>query len=76
MLGLTAQQVADRANISPKTLSRLENGHSVGSDTLLAVARALGILDRLLDGVDPWASDLGRLRSQESLPKRVRHRGR
>lgn len=75
LLGLTAQQVAERANVSRQTLSRLENGEPVSFETWLAVARALGILDRVIEATDPWETDLGRLRSEEELPKRVRNRG-
>lgn len=75
MLGLTSQQVADRAGISRTTLSKLENGASVGYDSFLAVSRALGIVERIVDATDPWQSDLGRMRADQDLPKRVRHRG-
>ncbi len=75
MLNLTAQQVADRAGISRPTLSRLENGDAVGFGTFLAVTRALGIVERIVDAADPWQTDLGRLRADEDLPQRVRHRG-
>lgn len=61
--------MAGRADISPKTLSRLENGHWVGSDTLLAVAQALGILDRLLDGIDSQAVDPAASDFRECLPQ-------
>lgn len=74
MLNLTSQQVAERANISRTTLSRLENGGMVGLDTFLGVVRALGITDRLVDSLDPFETDFGRLRSQQSLPQRVRPR--
>lgn len=74
MLHLTSQQVADRAGISRTTLSSLENGRPVGTAALLSVARALGVLDRIIDATDPWQSDLGRLRADENLPARIRHR--
>ena len=74
LLGLTAEQVCERADISRGTLRRLETGEPVGTDTLLAVTRALGQADDLVAGIDPWESDLGRLRSGEALPERVRHR--
>lgn len=74
MLNLTSQQVAERAGISRTTLSSLENGKPVGNDTFVSVARALGILDRIVDATDPWQSDLGRMRANDDLPKRVRHR--
>ncbi|GAB3199927.1 hypothetical protein GCM10027062_17900 [Nocardioides hungaricus] len=71
---LTAQQVAERADISRDTLRRLEHGDtSVTMDTLLSVVRALGALDRFIDGIDPYQTDLGRTRASMALPKRVRH---
>jgi transcriptional regulator with XRE-family HTH domain len=69
---LTAAQVADRAGISRHTVMRLENGEGASMENLLRVARALGVLDALVAALDPYATDLGRLRSQEALPERVR----
>lgn len=69
---LTAAQVADRAGISRHTVMRLENGEGASMENLLRVARALGVLDMLVAALDPYATDLGRLRSQEALPERVR----
>nr|WP_129667665.1 helix-turn-helix transcriptional regulator [Phytoactinopolyspora endophytica] len=71
--GLTAEQVAERAGISRGTLRRLENGETVvGLDVFLSVARVLGTLDRLVEVLDPYETDLGRARADETLPKRVR----
>jgi transcriptional regulator with XRE-family HTH domain len=70
---LTAAQVADRAGISRYTVMRLENGEGASLENLLRVARALGVLDLLAAALDPYATDLGRLRAEESLPERVRH---
>jgi hypothetical protein len=36
------------------------------------VARALGVLDRVVGAFDPYETDLGRARADEVLPKRVR----
>lgn len=69
---LTAAQVADRAGISRHTVMRLENGEGATMENLLRVARALGVLDALVAALDPYTTDLGRLRSQEALPERVR----
>lgn len=69
---LTAAQVADRAGISRYTVMRLENGEGATMENLLRVARALGVLDQLVGAVDPYKTDVGRLRSQENLPQRVR----
>jgi len=75
LLNLTSQQVSERAGISRSTLSRLENGDSVGFGAFLAVTRALGIVSQVATSTDPWETDLGRMRSESELPKRVRHRG-
>lgn len=70
---LTLAQVADRAGVNEKTVRALESGDNVGLDTLLRVARALGVLESLTAALDPYASDIGRLRADEALPTRVRH---
>ena len=71
--GLTAELVADRAGIGRMTLSRLERGEgTVRLDVLLNVAGALGQLDRLVEALDPYETDLGRARADEVLPQRVR----
>ena len=70
---LTAEQVADRAGISRTTLRHLERGETtVGLEAFLNVARVLGTLDRLVDALDPYETDLGRARADQALPKRVR----
>ena len=69
---LTASQVADRAGVSRHTVMRLENGAGTSMESALRVARALGVLDLLVAALDPYATDEGRLRSQEALPERVR----
>jgi transcriptional regulator with XRE-family HTH domain len=73
--GLTAEQVAERADISTRTLRRLENGSaSVSLEAALSVMHALGILDVAVASINPLNSDVGRLRATEELPKRVRPR--
>jgi transcriptional regulator with XRE-family HTH domain len=69
---LTAAQVADRAGVSRHTVMRLENGAGAGLESVLRVARALGVLDSLVAALDPYATDVGRMRSEEALPERVR----
>jgi len=71
---LTVVQVADRAGVNEKTVRLLEGGGKVNVETLLRVARALGILDVITAALDPYSSDVGRLRADEALPTRVRHR--
>jgi transcriptional regulator with XRE-family HTH domain len=73
--GLTQAQVADRAGVSLSTLRRLEGGDGgVTLENTMRVLRALGILDGFSRALDPYESDVGRLRSEERLPDRVRPR--
>jgi transcriptional regulator with XRE-family HTH domain len=73
--GLTQSQLADRAGVSRRTVIRLEKGDgSVSTESLLRVLRALGVLAELPRALDPYESDVGRLRSDEQLPQRVRPR--
>lgn len=75
--GLTSAQVAERAGITRTTLRRLEAGTGVTSlENVLRVARALGVLDGVVAAFDPFRTDIGRLRAEEQLPTRVRHRRR
>lgn len=72
---LTAAQVADRAGIDVKTLRSLEHGEGSASlENTLRVARAIGMLDALAQALDPYTTDVGRLRTDERLPTRVRPR--
>ncbi len=74
--GLTAAQVAERAGVSRGALRRVEQGEGGASmEVTLRVLRSLGIMDLVVSSVDPYNSDVGRLRSQEILPKRVRRSG-
>lgn len=73
--GLTQAQVADRSGVSRGTLVRLEHGDGgVSTENLLRVLRGLGVVDGLAAAIDPFATDVGRLRSEERLPRRVRPR--
>jgi transcriptional regulator with XRE-family HTH domain len=71
---LTVAQVAERAGVSRGTVQRLESGDGgVSLANVFRIARALGVLDSLAKSLDPYATDVGRLRSEEELPQRVRH---
>ncbi|MCL2489889.1 MAG: helix-turn-helix domain-containing protein [Propionibacteriaceae bacterium] len=73
LLGLTAAQVADRAGIARGTLARLEHGDGgISLAGFLAVTQALGQLQRVVTATDPYETDLGRIRADDKLPKRVR----
>ena len=70
---LTAAQVADRAGVNVQTLRSLEHGEgSTSLENALRVARAIGVLDKLAAALDPYSTDVGRLRTGERLPARVR----
>jgi transcriptional regulator with XRE-family HTH domain len=73
--GLTAEQVADRAGVSRGTVAALESGRGASLENTLRVARALGVLDLIVRAADPYATDLGRARAAEDLPRRVRRSG-
>jgi DNA-binding XRE family transcriptional regulator len=73
--GLTQAQLADRSGVSRDTIGRLEGGDGgVSVENLLRLLRALGILDSVPRALDPYETDVGRLRSDEQLPQRVRPR--
>jgi transcriptional regulator with XRE-family HTH domain len=73
--GLTQAQLADRSGIGVATLARLEHGEGGASvENLLKVLRALGVLDNVLRALDPYESDVGRLRASQTLPQRIRPR--
>jgi transcriptional regulator with XRE-family HTH domain len=73
--GLTQNQLADRAGIDRKTLMRVERGDAgVSFENVLRVLHGLGVLDSLPTAVDPYETDVGRLRADDQLPRRVRPR--
>ena len=73
VLGLTAQQVAERADITRDTLRKIESGNpNVNFNSVAQVLRALGLLDRVVDAVDPLNSDIGRLRADRLTRRRAR----
>ncbi|WP_226345827.1 helix-turn-helix domain-containing protein [Agilicoccus flavus] len=73
VLGLTAQQVAERAGITRDTLRKIETGDpSVSFRNVAQVLRALGVLDAAVGSIDPLGSDIGRLRAGRLTKKRAR----
>lgn len=70
---LTAAQVAERAGISRDTLRAIEQGKGTAStENLMRVLRTVGIMDAVVNAADPYETDVGRLRMDETLPRRVR----
>ena len=73
VLGLTAQQVAERADITRDTLRKIEQGDpGVSFRNVAQVLRALGVLEATVDAVDPLRIDIGRLRAGNLTKKRAR----
>lgn len=73
VLGLTAQQVAERASISRSTLHKIESGDAgVSFENVAQVLRALGILTAVVEATDPLSSDIGRLRADRITKQRAR----
>jgi transcriptional regulator with XRE-family HTH domain len=73
--GLTQAQLADRTGVNRDTIGRLERGEGgVSLENVLSVLRGLGVLDTAIAALDPYKTDVGRLRSDEQLPQRVRPR--
>jgi DNA-binding XRE family transcriptional regulator len=73
--GLTQAQLASRVGLNRETIARLEKGEGgVSLENVLLVLRALGLQDLLQRALDPYESDIGRLRADELLPQRVRPR--
>jgi transcriptional regulator with XRE-family HTH domain len=73
---LTAEQVADRAGISLVTVRRIEDGIGASLENILRVARALGVVDQVVSAFDPLATDVGRARALDTLPRRASGRRR
>jgi transcriptional regulator with XRE-family HTH domain len=74
--GLTQNQVADRAGVDRKSVMRVERGDgAVSLEVTLRVLHALGVLDPAVKALDPYETDIGRLRADDQLPSRVRPRG-
>lgn len=70
---ITAAQLAERAGITRDTLRSIEQGKgTASSENLFRVLRVVGFMDAVVDAADPYQTDVGRLRMDELLPKRVR----
>jgi len=73
MQSLKAEELAERAGISRSTLQKIERGDpGVSIGAVMSVMQALGQIDHVVGSFDPLSTDVGRLRSTETLPSRVR----
>lgn len=59
--GMSASELARRSHITRETLKTIEEGTGTARlDSLFAVATSLGIVDTLVQSVDPLTTDAGR----------------
>ncbi|WP_157887420.1 helix-turn-helix domain-containing protein [Frondihabitans sp. PAMC 28766] len=65
--GMSASELADRAAVSRQTLRAIEAGEGGRIDSLFAVLGALGIADTAVAGIDPYKSEVARVRIDEIL---------
>ena len=70
---ISMEIAAQRASISRPTLDRVERGDpSVSIGSYATVLFVLGMVDRLVDLVDPKNDPVGLQLEEEHLPKRIR----
>lgn len=75
LAGLTQAQLADRAGVDRKSVLRLEQGNgAVSFEIVLRVLHSLGALELVTRAIDPYETDVGRMRADDRLPQRVRPR--
>jgi transcriptional regulator with XRE-family HTH domain len=67
-LGLTKSELASKAGLVPRTVSRIEAGDNVSSESRLALEHALGLLPPTAEGSD----DAGRDMSDVAIGRRLR----
>lgn len=73
MQSLKSEELAERAGISRSTLQKVERGEpGVSVGAVMSVMQALGQIDHIAEAFDPLSTDIGRLRSTETLPERIR----
>ena len=73
LLDLTSQDVAERAGVHRQTVSKIENGDlSVRYEDFMRVARAVGLLEKITEALDPMETEFGKVRAEAALKKRIR----
>jgi transcriptional regulator with XRE-family HTH domain len=66
--------LADRASVSPQTISRLEKGEQgISLGVYARVLYALGLLDQLVQVTDSATDRIGMDLADEALPERIRY---
>ena len=69
---ITADLLAERANLSVPTVRKLLNEGAGSLENFLRVARILGFLQEIEDATDPLRTPIGRIRAEQDTPQRVR----
>lgn len=70
---LSIGTLSERAGLSKITLRKLEAGSGGTSiENVLRVMHVLGVMDSVVKSVDPYTTDIGKLRAEETLPQRIR----
>lgn len=64
--------LANRTNLSAPTVSKMLNSGTGSLENFLRIARALGLLDGVVDATNPLNTGIGRARAEEDTPLRVR----
>jgi transcriptional regulator with XRE-family HTH domain len=72
LLGLRLEDVAARSGTTAQTVGRMEKGEPINSLTLVRILQALQMDHAVLEATDPYRTDLGMVRANDRLPKRVR----
>ena len=67
---------AGSGRCAPSLRAARTQGKRATLENVLRVARALGVLDVIAEALDPYNSDVGRMRADELLPIRVRKSSR
>ena len=70
LLGLTVTELSLRSEVSASTITRIETGEGASLENVLRIANAMGVLNRAVQGFDPWEDDRGRQLIANHIPKR------
>ncbi|MGN0076284.1 MAG: helix-turn-helix domain-containing protein [Parafannyhessea sp.] len=69
---ISVELLANRTNLSAPTVSKMLNTGSGSLENFLRVARALGLLDCVVEATNPLNTGIGRARAEEDTPLRIR----
>lgn len=69
---ISVELLANRTNLSTPTVSKMLNSGAGSLENFLRVARALGLLDGVVEATNPLNTGIGRARAEEDTPLRIR----